>query len=618
MDTEVGQSKQERSRTRWTASLDRIFADLVVKQIQLGNRPNNVFDKKTWNNIRDEFNKQTDLNFNNNQLRKHLDVLRTRFYNLKSAYDQNDFAVMEDSCCIGFDLWEEIGAQPRPELIKIKDCPIYDQLCTIFTDSSADGKYAQSSHFEGLDKVVGNDSSLASCQDGGSTHTDNPSTSRLAQNNSLSEKFTKSIGERKRKRPSETQPSLDHNTKEEEMSEAMAGAMLDMVAAWKSRRTIVTKRSENKFSITNCIKALDEIEDIEEWLYFAALDLFEDPNLRETFISLKSSKIRLTWLRGKCNKPPTTSVQALFPSEKISLEEVNKMIGSLLTRGLVMVFGYAYPAYECYKTVEMNKPDIDQLRFWCQYWILVAVLTVCERIGDTFISWVPMYSEAKLAFYIYLWYPKTRGTSYVYDSFFRPYVAKHENEIDRNLLELRTRAGDMAVLYWQRAASYGQTRIFEILQYVASQSTPRPQNPQAQGARASQPSGVPNRQASSKTQSAQSSKAQTGAKQPTSPTSSTSSSQHQKEVAEDVGPSKAPSQLAKPPTRSASLNSQKADTASESTSQSAETETEATQTESLPPSPENEGANPPPKETLMEESIRVTRGRLRKTRSAAQ
>lgn len=62
----------------------------------------------------------------------------------------------------------------------------------------------------------------------------------------------------------------------------------------------------------------------------------------------------------------------------------------------------------------------------------------------------------------------------MYDSFFRPYLAKHETEIDRNLLELRTRAGDIAVLYWQRAASYGQTRIYDILQYVAAQSTPRP------------------------------------------------------------------------------------------------------------------------------------------------
>lgn len=110
MDGEVSelQPRQERLRTRWTASLDKIFADLVVKQIQLGNRPNNVFDKKTWNLIRDEFNRQTDLNFNNNQLRKHLDVLRTRYYSVKSAFDQTDF-VMDDSCCIEFDLWEDIG-----------------------------------------------------------------------------------------------------------------------------------------------------------------------------------------------------------------------------------------------------------------------------------------------------------------------------------------------------------------------------------------------------------------------------------------------------------------------------------------------------------------------------
>ncbi|XVF63705.1 hypothetical protein PTKIN_Ptkin09bG0108000 [Pterospermum kingtungense] len=292
------------------------------------------------------------------------------------------------------------------------------------------------------------------------------------------------------------------------------------------------------------------------------------------------------------------------------------MIGSFLTRGLVMVFGYAYPAYECYKTVEMNKPEIEQLRFWCQYWILVAVLTVCERIGDAFISWVPMYSEAKLAFFIYLWYPKTRGTSYVYDSFFRPYVAKHETEIDRNLLELKTRAGDMVVLYWQRAASYGQTRIFEILQYVASQSTPSPrpaQNSQAQVPRARQPSSVPNRQSSSKVQAAQ-----PEAEEPPSPTSSTSSSQHQKEIAEEMGPSNVPSQVAKPATPSSSSSSQKADTASESTSQPAETEVEAMQNEPVPPSPGNESANPPPKETLMEESIQVTRASLRKTRSAAR
>lgn len=328
MDTEPSnQPKHERSRTRWTASLDKIFADLVVKQIHLGNRPNNVFDKKTWNHIRDEFNKQTDLNFNNNQLRKHLDVLRTRFYNLKSAYDHNNDFVIDDSCCIGFELWDDIGVkilsfiqaiffifsifimsfdrscilpQPRPETVKVKDCPIYEQLCTIFTDSAAaDGKYAQSSHYEELDKSVGIDAAaIISCPEAGVSHYQNPSSSKSIQGNtSTAEKVTKNSVERKRKRPSEAQtPGLDQDS-----CDAMAEALLEMVAASRLR-TVVSAVSDDKFSITNCIRSLDEIQGIDEQLYFSALDLFEDSGLRETFISLKCDKIRLTWLQGKCGK----------------------------------------------------------------------------------------------------------------------------------------------------------------------------------------------------------------------------------------------------------------------------------------------------------------------------
>ncbi|TKY75243.1 HVA22 protein i [Spatholobus suberectus] len=281
------------------------------------------------------------------------------------------------------------------------------------------------------------------------------------------------------------------------------------------------------------------------------------------------------------------------------------MIGSFITRALVMVFGYAYPAYECYKAVEKNKPEIEQLRFWCQYWILVAVLTVCERIGDTFISWVPMYSEAKLAFFIYLWYPKTEGTTYVYDAFFRPYVAKHETEIDRNLLELRTRAGDTAVLYWQKAATYGQTRIFDILQYVAAQSTPSPRLAQQRPAvRVRQP-------ASSNSQPASATEPQ--AEDPSSPTSS-SSSQHQKEVAEELGSSQVP----KAASTVAGLSSQKSNPIPEMTNQSVPAEAEPMQIEAAPPpsSSANENENPPLEDTIMEENVRVTRGRLRKNGSA--
>ena len=55
-------------------------------------------------------------------------------------------------------------------------------------------------------------------------------------------------------------------------------------------------------------------------------------------------------------------------------------------------------------------------------------------------------------------------------------MAKHEGEIDHTLLELRVRAWDIAILYWQKAVSSGQTRFFEILQCVSSQPASQPKS----------------------------------------------------------------------------------------------------------------------------------------------
>ncbi|XP_010255153.1 PREDICTED: putative HVA22-like protein g isoform X1 [Nelumbo nucifera] len=294
-------------------------------------------------------------------------------------------------------------------------------------------------------------------------------------------------------------------------------------------------------------------------------------------------------------------------------------MGSFLTRGLVMVFGYAYPAYECFKTVEKNKPEIEHLRFWCQYWILVAVLTVFERVGDTFISWLPMYGEAKLAFYIYLWYPKTKGTTYVYGSFFRPYIAKHEIEIDRHLLELRARAGDMALMYWQMAATYGQARVFEILQFIASQSIarPRPAQQQQQGGGEALKYPTPQSAVNAEQQQQQvqkppsraSSLASTTEKQqhvPASRTSSLASTEKQQHV-----PASEAAPAAVRPQRTTG-----GQPSAEAASQSTRGEAEAMQIEPVPFSG-NGNVNSQPEESVMEEAIRVTRGRLRKTRTAA-
>ncbi|KAL4560678.1 hypothetical protein LXL04_032831 [Taraxacum kok-saghyz] len=145
------------------------------------------------------------------------------------------------------------------------------------------------------------------------------------------------------------------------------------------------------------------------------------------------------------------------------------MLGGLITTTLVLILGYAYPAFECFKTIERRGTENAELRFWCQYWVLIAIITVFERFADIFVSWVPMYYEAKLALIIYLWYPKTKGTEYVYQTLLRPFLSRHETDIERHLDTMRARAWEVAIHYWNNSSELGQAKLFEIMQYIASQ-----------------------------------------------------------------------------------------------------------------------------------------------------
>ncbi|VFQ74171.1 unnamed protein product [Cuscuta campestris] len=144
------------------------------------------------------------------------------------------------------------------------------------------------------------------------------------------------------------------------------------------------------------------------------------------------------------------------------------MLGELITQSLVLVLGYAYPAFECFKCVEKNRADIQQLRFWCQYWIVVGLVRVFESVGDIFISWIPMYSEVKLALFIYLWYPKSKGTTYIYGAVLKPFVSEHEGDIERSVLQLRDRAWDLVLFYWQNCTDLGQEKFFNLLDFLAT------------------------------------------------------------------------------------------------------------------------------------------------------
>ncbi|KAG9148036.1 hypothetical protein Leryth_003611 [Lithospermum erythrorhizon] len=247
-----------------------------------------------------------------------------------------------------------------------------------------------------------------------------------------------------------------------------------------------------------------------------------------------------------------------------------------------MMFGYAYPAYECFKVVEMNKPDIEQLRFWCQYWVYM-------KLNWQFILVVSQTKQ----YYCIL----EKGATYVYDCFFKPFISNHEAEIDRNLLELRVKAEDLAVSYSQRSVTYIQTRIFDILQYVASQSSPPgPSQAQQQAATVPQP-------AAALTHKPSFTKQQTD--QP--PSSTLGSSKDQQGREEAAGPSQPPAgeSPAKTSSIQALIETAKARKASE---------VEVTQIDSS--SAPVEEIHKLTSSEIMEEGVQITRARSR-TRTVA-
>jgi receptor expression-enhancing protein 1/2/3/4 len=56
---------------------------------------------------------------------------------------------------------------------------------------------------------------------------------------------------------------------------------------------------------------------------------------------------------------------------------------------------------------------------------------------------LPFYYEAKVAFVVYLWHPRTQGALYLYTNVISPVLRKHEGLIDRKLAEGSSRFGDL-------------------------------------------------------------------------------------------------------------------------------------------------------------------------------
>ena len=113
-------------------------------------------------------------------------------------------------------------------------------------------------------------------------------------------------------------------------------------------------------------------------------------------------------------------------------------MGVPFSRPIFLLMGDLYPGYQTFKALEShnnnnnNNSSNDEARQqWLAFWVVRGCLRGAEWcVGSTAQSVIPMYTWFKLMFFAWLVHPQYRGALQCYASLVRPYLLRHEQDID--------------------------------------------------------------------------------------------------------------------------------------------------------------------------------------------
>ena len=107
---------------------------------------------------------------------------------------------------------------------------------------------------------------------------------------------------------------------------------------------------------------------------------------------------------------------------------------------LTLAITVLYPAAKSIQALETQSTDDD--KEWLTYWIIFGIFTLLDDFAGFLLSMIPYYFWIKLAFFVYLFAPMTKGSQTIYNTVVKPLLDQYKDKIEGLISEIKGSAAD--------------------------------------------------------------------------------------------------------------------------------------------------------------------------------